>query len=84
MAKSSRFARVLTLLQKEEGVLAAQLGKLRDAIAALSDVPVDYRTRQRVRQAKTVARNARTMTAAQRKAVALRMKKYWEQRRKAK
>ena len=84
MAKPSRFARVITVLQKEEGVLAAQLGKVRDAIAALSDVPGDYRLRRRVRKAKTVARNVRKMSVAQRKVVALRMKEYWAKRRKAK
>jgi hypothetical protein len=84
VAASSRFRQVLTALQKEEGVLAAQLGKVRDAIAALSDVPRDYKVRQGVRKARTVARNVRTMNAAQRKAVAVRMRKYWAERRKAK
>ena len=82
MAKQNRFARVLTALQKEESVLAAQLGKVRDAIAALSDVPRDYRLRRGVRQVKTVSRNVRKMTTEQRDAVALRMKKYWAKRRK--
>ncbi len=84
MARSSRFTQILTVLQKEEGLLAAQLGKVRDAIAALSDVPRDYKVRQGVRTAKTVARNARKMSAVQRKAVALRMRNYWAARRKAK
>jgi hypothetical protein len=84
VAKSSRLARVVAVLQKEESILAAQLGKMRDAIAALSDVPSDYRIRQGVRKAKTVARNVRKISAAQRQAVALRMKEYQAKRRKAK
>ncbi len=84
MPTSNRFARALTVLQKEESVLDAQLGKVRDAIAALRDVTLDYKVRQGVRKAKTVARNVRKMSTAQRKAVALRMKEHWAERRKAK
>ena len=84
MAKSNRLAEILTALQKEESVLDAQLGKVRDAIAALGDVARDYKVRQGVRKAKTVARNVRTMSTAQRKAVALRMREYWAKRRRAK
>ena len=84
MAEPNRLAQVLAALQKEESVLDAQLGKIRDALAALSDVARDYRVRQGARKAKTVARNVRKMSAAQRKAVALRMKAYWAERRKAK
>jgi hypothetical protein len=72
------------MLQKEESVLDAQLGKVRDAIAALGDVGRDYKVRQGVRKARTVARNVRKMSGAQREAVALRMKDYWAKRRKAK
>ena len=84
MAKSNRFARVLSVLQKEEHVLASQIGKVRDAIAALGGVGRDYRVRQGIRKAKTVARNVRKMSAAQRKAVSLRMKKSWAGRKRAK
>jgi hypothetical protein len=84
MATSNRVARVLTLLQKEESVLDAQLGKVRDAIAAVRDATLDYKVRQGVRKAKTVARNVGKMSIAQRKAVALRMKEQWAERRKAK
>jgi hypothetical protein len=84
VAKSNRLAQVLTALQKEQGILESQLGKVRDAIAALGGVAREYRVRQGVRKAKTVARNVRTMSAAQRKSVSLRMKKYWAERRKAK
>ncbi len=84
MAKSSRLTQVLSVLQQEESLLEAQLGKVKDAIAALGGVSRDYKVRQGIRKAKTVARNARKMTAAQRKAVGIRMKKYWAERRKAK
>jgi hypothetical protein len=84
VAKSNRLAEILAALQKEESVLDVQLGKVRDAIAALGDVARDYKVRQGVRKAKTVARNVRTMSTAQRKAVALRMREYWAKRRRAK
>ena len=89
MAKSSRFGQVLSALRQEEGFLEAQLGKVRDALAALGGVGKEYQRLARKRQAKTVARsvrkrNARKMSAAQKKAVSARMKKYWAQRRKAK
>jgi hypothetical protein len=84
VAKSNRLSQVLAALQKEESVLDAQLGKVRDAIAALGDVARDYKVRRGVRKAKTVARNVREMSAAQRQAVALRMRQYWAKRRKAK
>ena len=84
MAKTSQLQHVLATLRKEEGVLRRQLGKVEDAIAALSDVRADYKLRQGVRRAKTVSKNARTMTESQRKAVSARMKKYWAERRKAK
>jgi hypothetical protein len=82
VAESSRFRQVLSVLQREESLLEAQLGKVKDAIAALGGVTRDYKVRQGIRKAKTVARKARKMTAAQRKAVGIRMKKYWAERRK--
>ena len=82
MAKSNRYAQILSALQKEESLLETQLGKVRDAMAALGGAVREYRARQGLRKAKTVARNVRKMTAAQRKAVSQRMKKYWAERRK--
>jgi hypothetical protein len=79
---ASNLQNVLSALRKEEGILTSQLGKVRDAIAALGGVTEDYRRRQRVRRVRTVARNVRKVTAAQRKAVSARMKKYWANRRK--
>ena len=83
MPLRNRFHSVLSALAKEESVLESQLGKVRDAIAALSGVGRAYQRRQAMRKVKTVARNVRTMTAAQRKAVSERMTKYWAARRKA-
>jgi len=82
--KANRFSQILSALQKEEGVLEAQLGKVRDAMAALGGVAREYKIRRGVRKVKTVARNVQKMSAAQRKAVSLRMKRYWADRRKAK
>lgn len=84
MAKSNEFKSVLSALRQEENVLKLQLGKVQDAIAALGDVRTGYRIRQTVRRAKKLSKNARTMSAAQRKAVSERMKKYWAARRKTK
>ena len=83
MAKSNRLEQIVAGLRKEESFLAAELGKIRDALAALGGVGKDYQRGQVVRQVKTVARNVRKMTAAQKKAVSTRMKKYWVARRKA-
>jgi hypothetical protein len=84
VAKSSRLGQVLSALRVEEGFLEAQLGKVRDAIEALGGVGKEYQRLRRTRQVKTVARNVKKMSAAQRKAVSARMKKYWAERRKAK
>jgi hypothetical protein len=82
MATSS-FQRVLSVLRKQEGTLESQLRKVRDAITALSGSAVrSYRRRQRVRRVKSVVKNVRKVTAAQRKAASARMKKYWANRRK--
>jgi hypothetical protein len=84
MAKSSQLQSVVAELRKEEGLLRRQLGKVVDAIAALSVVRTDFMVRQGVRRAKKVSKNVRSMTDTQRKAVSARMKKYWAERRKAK
>ena len=82
MAKSNRLEQVLAVLRKEESFLQAELGKVRDALAALGGVGKDYQRRQAIRQVKTVAKNVRKMTEVQKKAVSARMKKYWAARRK--
>ena len=84
MAKSNRLGRVVSALRQEEGFLQGQLGKVRDAIAALGGVGKEFQRLRRTRRVKTVARNVSKMTAEQRKAVSARMKKYWAERRKAK
>lgn len=84
MAKTSQLKSALAALRREENMLRAQLGKVQDAIAALGDARTDYRIRQQVRRVRTVSKNARTMSTAQRKAVSERMKKYWAARRGAK
>jgi hypothetical protein len=80
-ATTNRFRQVLNALRKEESVLESQLGKVRDALGALGGVGKAYQRRQSVRRAQTIARNVRTMSAAQKKAVSERMKKYWARRR---
>jgi hypothetical protein len=84
VAKSNRLGRVVSALRQEEGFLQAQLGKVRDAIAALGGVGKEFQRLRRTRKVKTVARNVRKMTDEQRKVVSARMKKYWAERRKAK
>ncbi len=83
VAKSNRLGQVLAALRKEESFLQAELGKVRDALAALGGVGKEYKRRQSIRQVKTVARKVRKMTAAQKKKVSARMKKYWAAKRKA-
>lgn len=83
MAKSNRLGQVLVGLRKEESFLQAELGKVRDALAALGGVGKEYKRRQGIRRVKTVARKGRKMTAAQKKKVSARMKKYWAAKRKA-
>ena len=81
---TNRFRRVVDSLRKEQGLLESQLGKVRDALAALGGVGRAYQQRQRLRQAKTVVKNVRRMSAAQKKAVSERMRKYWAKRKKGK
>jgi len=80
----ANLSNVLSLLRDEESTLETQLSKIRNAIGALSGrVTKAVRRRRRQRAVRTVMRKARTMTASQRKAVSIRMRKYWAARRKA-
>ena len=79
----TRFDKVIAALKEEEALLAAQIGKVRDAMAALGGVPAAYQRRQRVRAVKRVVTNARQMTAEQKAEVSRRMKAYWLKRKKA-
>ncbi len=81
MAMTRGLVDVLNVLHKEEAALRTQLDKVCGAIAALGggrqgpDRPK--------RKAKTTAGTVRKMTAAQKKVISARMKKYWAARRKA-
>ena len=81
MPSRTRFQSLLTALAREKSLIESQLAKVSDAIAALGGVGKAYQRRQRVRKMKTAVRKVVKMTAAQRKAVSLRMKKYWAARR---
>ena len=74
-----RFRQVLDALRKEASLLESQLGKVRDAIAALGGT-----SREQAQKVKAVVRKRRGMTAAQKAEVSKRMKAYWAARRKAK
>jgi hypothetical protein len=64
---------------------AARLSELRDEVAAIHRAFPELSGRGAGRQAAAQApRRRRRMSAAQRKAVADRMRKYWAERRKAK
>jgi hypothetical protein len=73
----NRLRQVLDSLRKEESDLESQLGKVRDAIAALGGA-----SREPIQKARLVVRKRRGMTAAQKAEVSKRMKKYWAARRK--
>ncbi len=75
-----QFTRVVSMLRKEETLLERQLTRIRRAIEALGSVGGRAVKKGR----KGVARKKGKMTAAQRKVVSRRMKKYWAKRRKAK
>ena len=84
MAKSIQLKAVINALHQEERLLSAQLGRVQDAIAALSDVTLADRVRPEAHATKTAPKTRRTMTTEQRSAVSTRMKKYWAERRKSK
>lgn len=73
-----RLRQVLDTLRKEASSLESQLGKVREAIAALGGASSPAQERQ---SGKPVARKRRGMTAAQKKAVSKRMKAYWAARK---
>ena len=82
MAKTNRLDKVIASLRGEETFLEAQLGKVRDAIAALGGVKQTYQRKQKARKVKSAVRKVRKMTAAQKAEVSKRMKKYWAARKK--
>ena len=81
MAMTRGLVDVLNALHKEEAALRGQLDKVCGAIAALGGGRQD--SRQRQRKTKAVAGKVRKMTAAQKKVISARMKKYWAARKKA-
>ena len=86
---ATRLGSVLSTLRKEEKTLAAELEKIRSAISALGGENPFPRSvtkggRTTKRRLKSAVRKARKMTAAQKKVVSQRMRKYWAGRRRAK
>jgi hypothetical protein len=77
----ARFDRVLKTLKEEERSLDAQLDRIRRAIAALQTATAGT-VRSAVRRVRTRRSRRRTFTAAQRRDISQRMKKYWAERRK--
>jgi len=81
----SKFREIVTELKKQERYLSAQLDGIRTAIASLEfgssgvPAPAIIETPNAAGKRK---RTRRRMSAAARKAVSLRMKKYWASRRK--
>jgi hypothetical protein len=73
------FGVVLSQLRKQEQIAISRLASIRSAISAL-DGHVDGRGGNRSGS----GRRGRRMSAANRKAVSERMKKYWAARRKSK
>ncbi len=81
MAMTRGLVDVLNALHKEEAALRTQLDRVRDAITALGggrQGPGRHK-----RKAKTTTGTVRKMTAAQKKVISARMKKYWAARKKA-
>ncbi len=81
MAMTRGLVDVLNALHKEEAALRGQLDRVRDAITALGGGRQG--PGQRKRRAKAATKTARKMTAAQKKVISARMKKYWAARKKA-
>jgi hypothetical protein len=85
------FQELISDLRKAESQLVRQLGGIQKAISSLemgSAVSPSIPHRRPGRRAKTngtnPVRKRQRMSAAARKAVSLRMRKYWAERRKAK
>ena len=74
-------SQILKDLQKERATLASQLERLDVAIAALGGKAGRAKTAGRKARGKTGPKR-RKMSAARKKAVSKRMKKYWKERTK--
>ena len=85
MAKRSQGMDLNQLKELARAGAASTLSRLRAEIAAIEHTfPELSTTRGRHATVVAVGRKTRTMSAAARKAVSARMKKYWAARRKAK
>jgi hypothetical protein len=77
------YGRLVQQLRSERSALEKEVDRLSRAISALEDGTGRGRGTGTRKSAATGRRRRRTMSAAARKAVSLRMKKYWAARRKA-
>ncbi len=73
-------SQILKDLQKERATLASQLGRLNVAIAALGGKAGPAKTAGKKAKGKTAPKR-RKMSAARKKAVSERMKRYWKERK---
>ena len=82
----SDFAAILTALTQQKADLEAQVSRINGAIDALAGVsaPSKKQAVRKVSKPATTKRARKPMTAAQKKLVSARMKKYWAARKRAK
>ena len=78
----SEFAAILTALKRQKADLEAQVSRLSAAIDVLAGVSAAPKKKAK-KKATEAKRTRKPMTAAQKKLVSARMKKYWAARRKA-
>jgi len=81
----SQLDTIVASLRQEQANLEAQISRLDAAISALTGVSADLKPAAKKAVTKSVAtkQTRKPMTAAQKKLVSARMKKYWAARRKA-
>ena len=80
----SQLDTIVASLRQEKAALEAQISRVDAAIAALAGVSADLKQAAQKAVTKTAAtkRTRTPMTAAQKKQVSARMKKYWAARKK--
>ena len=76
------FAKILATLRTEEKQLTKRAAQIRNAIQALSEVPIPLGKPKGPKKAAEKKRGRRKMTAAQKKAISKRMKKMWAEKKK--
>jgi hypothetical protein len=81
----SQLNTIVASLREEKATREAQVARLDAAISALTDVSADPKqaAKKSVTKSATAKKTRTPMTAAQKKLVSARMKKYWAARRKA-